>query len=129
MGHPCDTMKTITQNSKVGEMPMRKLLKQMHQMGTGAFFRGLSVPLWSYAVVNSVFFGAHKTVSKEFGIDPDAKSTEDPTFFRMPAGEYLRLILSGGIAGLCQAVPAVPVEVIKVRMQKNAHLGKLLKKN
>lgn len=124
VGHPCDTMKTITQNSKFGEMPASKLIQQMRQLGTGAFFRGLSVPLWSYAVVNSVFFGAHKYFTKELGMDLDAKNPEEHFFFRLPPNQYLQLTICGATAGLCQAFPAVPVEVIKVRMQKDAHLGK-----
>ena len=117
-------MKTIQQNHRAGEMPVRKLMEQMKHLGAGTFFRGLSVPFWSYAVVNSVFFGAHKTLSKEMKLDLNARSPDEHFYYHLPDAQYIGLTASGTIAGICQAFPAIPVEVIKIRMQKDAHKGK-----
>ena len=70
------------------------------------FFRGLSYPLISYGVVNSLFFGVYGNSLKWLDRDRSDKKSS-----------YLNIYLAGCIGGTAQLVALVPVDLIKVVLQ------------
>jgi len=75
------------------------------------FFRGLSWPLCSYGLVNSVFFGTYTNTLRLLGCD------------NVPGHEpqLLPIIVAGAVGGVVQLSVSVPVEVIKVVLQSQIH--------
>ena len=69
--------------------------------------RGLSYPIFSVGVINSLFFGAYTSTLSAIC------HTDTPS--------YSQVVSAGCVAGAVQLVLAVPVDLIKVRLQ--AHQG------
>ena len=65
--------------------------------------RGLSYPILSVGFINSLFFGVYDLALANIS------SSSSPT--------YLHLFSSGCVAGAAQLVLAVPVDLIKIRLQ------------
>ena len=70
------------------------------------FFRGLSYPLISYGIVNSLFFGVYGNSLKWLDRDRSDKKSS-----------YLNIYLAGCIGGTAQLVALVPVDLVKVVLQ------------
>lgn len=103
-GHPMDTVKVLIQNT-TGPVRYSALTREVYRCGVTSFFRGMSLPVFSYASVNAVIFGAYTTA-----LDLLHGASDDMG----------KVALAGGFSGACQLVPNVPVEVIKVRLQKDS---------
>ncbi|WAR19111.1 S2545-like protein, partial [Mya arenaria] len=71
------------------------------------FFRGLSWPLFSYGLVNSVFFGTYASTLKVLGSHTGHSK----------APEFLPILVAGSVGGVAQLSVSVPIEVIKVVLQ------------
>nr|AKN21580.1 slc25a-12 [Schmidtea mediterranea] len=111
-GHPLDTVKTVTQNS-TKRMAISEGIAGVGQHGYKTFYRGLSLPFWSYAGVNACLFTSYKFFQRL--LDPEGKSN-------------FANILSGALSGVVQLIPGTPVEVIKIHMQNDAiKKGNLIK--
>lgn len=67
----------------------------------------MSWPLFSYGLVNSMFFGTYSSILKLLG--SSSVSGSEP--------HLGHLLVAGGLGGVVQLSVAVPVEVIKVVMQ------------
>jgi hypothetical protein len=67
----------------------------------------------SYGIINSVFFGIYGSTMKLLNADISGKTPPD----------YTKICLAGGLGGLCQLVPAVPIDVIKVVLQSQIPHG------
>ena len=68
------------------------------------FFRGMAFPLGAVGILNSIFFGVYGNSLRMF-----SEEGQDPT--------YRAILMSGGLAGAVQAVPACPIELVKVKLQ------------
>ena len=68
------------------------------------FFRGMAFPLGAVGFLNSIFFGVYGNSLRMF-----SEEGQDPT--------YRAILMSGGLAGAVQAVPACPIELVKVKLQ------------
>ena len=68
------------------------------------FFRGMAFPLGAVGFLNSIFFGVYGNSLRMF-----SEGGQDPT--------YRAILMSGGLAGAVQAVPACPIELVKVKLQ------------
>ena len=81
------------------------------------FFKGLAFPLAAVGFLNSVFFGVYGLTLRLL------------TTTRQEAGKgipyYRDIFIAGGIAGAVQAIPACPIELVKVRLQ--VQKGELIK--
>ncbi|KAA0199243.1 Mitochondrial arginine transporter BAC2 [Fasciolopsis buskii] len=104
VGHPMDTVKILMQSScqKVSVMGVTMAIQQA---GVTNFFRGLSLPVFSYVGVNAVTFGSYKACID--WLDPRGSSTG-------------ACLVSGAFSGLVQLVPSVPVEIVKIQQQNTA---------
>ncbi|XP_048735423.2 solute carrier family 25 member 45-like isoform X2 [Ostrea edulis] len=109
-GHPFDTVKVQLQirQANLEVVSLRECYQAVKTQNLArGFFRGLSWPMLSYGIINSVFFGVYGSTMKLLNADISGKTPPD----------YTKICLAGGLGGLCQLVPAVPIDVIKVVLQ------------
>ena len=84
--------------------------------GPRGFFRGLAFPLCAVGALNSIFFGVYGNLIKvQTALRQGDKNA-------LPF--YGDIFLAGSIAGAIQAVPAVPIELVKVKLQSQTNKGK-----
>ncbi|CAG2213091.1 unnamed protein product [Mytilus edulis] len=118
VGHPFDTVKVQLQvqakgNSYKNVWDCIDTIKK--QSWSKGFFRGLSWPMLSAGVINSVFFGSYNQILKVMGTSAD-KQHDHP--------DYLKIVIASGMAGVFQLIIACPIEVIKVVLQSQIPHGK-----
>ncbi|XP_052766990.1 solute carrier family 25 member 45-like isoform X2 [Mya arenaria] len=109
-GHPLDTVKCQLQVQLAGNQyrSLRDCCLTIHKQGLArGFFRGLSWPLFSYGLVNSVFFGTYASTLKVLGSHTGHSK----------APEFLPILVAGSVGGVAQLSVSVPIEVIKVVLQ------------
>ncbi|KAL3874060.1 hypothetical protein ACJMK2_037124 [Sinanodonta woodiana] len=109
-GHPLDTVKVQLQVQQA-ENKYKGLwdcMKTVHKQGLAkGFFRGLSSPLMSYGIVNSIFFGVYGNVLKLLG--GGRVHDEKPNLQTIG--------IAGAVGGAVQLLVACPAEVMKVVLQ------------
>ncbi|XP_052796533.1 solute carrier family 25 member 45-like [Mya arenaria] len=109
VGHPFDTTKVQLQTQHHGHQYRGTLdaIKNIHSFGwIRGFYRGLSWPLVSFGVVNSVFFGVYGHVLKTLESDREKRTSS-----------YFNIYISGCVGGAAQLVFVVPVDYIKTALQ------------
>ena len=79
------------------------------------FFKGMAFPLGAVGILNSVFFGVYGNLLRQWYPDAGSGKSETPS--------YTAVFLAGGFAGAVQAIPACPIDLVKVRLQ--AQTGEL----
>ena len=77
------------------------------------FFRGLSWPLFSFGVVNSVYFGVYGNTLKYLEKDRSTRKSS-----------YLSIYIAGCVGGAAQLIPVIPVDYVKVALQAQIAHGK-----
>ncbi|XP_074651668.1 solute carrier family 25 member 45-like [Tubulanus polymorphus] len=113
VGHPFDTTKVNYQVDKSHGKTTVHVIRTIGQHGLAhGFFRGLGLPLVSYGVVNSVFFGVY---SNTLNALEDGRARTTPC--------YRNIVLAGFTGGIAQVFIACPTEVIKVRLQSQVGRG------
>ncbi|XP_033735582.1 solute carrier family 25 member 45-like [Pecten maximus] len=117
-GHPFDTVKVQLQVQSA-ENKYKSLLDCVStvrkQKLSKGFFRGLSWPMFSAGVINSVYFGVYGYTLKVLGGNKEENSTPP----------YLKILFAGCLGGVVQLIPACPAEVIKVVLQSQIPHGNL----
>uniref|UniRef100_A0A8C0J9G7 Solute carrier family 25 member 45 n=1 Tax=Chelonoidis abingdonii TaxID=106734 RepID=A0A8C0J9G7_CHEAB len=78
------------------------------------FFKGMSFPLLSVALVNSVMFGAYSNALLYLSATHHHDRHTNPP-------HYAHVLIAGSFSGLMQAVVLAPVDLIKVRLQNQLH--------
>ena len=76
---------------------------------SGGMLRGLSFPVASYGLINSVYFGVYGNTLKYLKTN---SATDDVVRF-----SYREIMFAGFVGGLAQLVVACPVDVVKVVLQ------------
>ncbi|XP_038554951.1 solute carrier family 25 member 48 isoform X2 [Micropterus salmoides] len=123
VGHPLDTVKTRLQAGKDYKSPLHCILAIYRQETAMGFFKGMSFPLASITVYNSVVFGffsnTQRLISKYRYGDG-----------RHPCG-MLDLTVASMLTGLVSVGLGAPVDLVKIRLQmqtqtdlaENVHLA------
>ncbi|CAC5396190.1 SLC25A45_47 [Mytilus coruscus] len=109
LGHPFDTTKVQLQTQHHGSRykGLVDAVKNIsHQSLNKGFFRGMSYPLFSYGITNSIFFGVYGNSLKWLDRHESNKKSS-----------YLNIYLAGCIGGAAQLVALVPVDLVKVVLQ------------
>nr|XP_042705610.1 solute carrier family 25 member 45 isoform X2 [Chrysemys picta bellii] len=78
------------------------------------FFKGMSFPLLSVALVNSVLFGAYSNTLLYLSATHHHDRRAKPP-------SYVHVLTAGSFSGLMQAVVLAPIDLIKVRLQNQLH--------
>ncbi|XP_062572413.1 solute carrier family 25 member 45-like [Saccostrea cucullata] len=109
VGHPFDTTKVQLQTQLHDKRYSGTISAALNINKTGwvhGFFRGMSTPLLSYGVVNSVYFGVYGNT---------LKFLEDDRAMRKSS--YLNIYLAGCAGGAAQLIPVIPTDYVKVVLQ------------
>ncbi|VDP26788.1 unnamed protein product [Schistosoma margrebowiei] len=111
VGHPMDTIKVVMQSSS-RNLTFKEVTDLILETGLRRFFTGLAIPFYSYGFINAVIFTAYK---------------ESLSIFDATGQSPFANAMAGAVSGAVQLVPAVPVEVIKIRQQSIAsHPGTII---
>ncbi|XP_035264247.1 solute carrier family 25 member 48 isoform X1 [Anguilla anguilla] len=113
VGHPLDTVKTRLQAGKGYRNTFHCVLTIYQKESVSGFFKGLSFPLASIALYNSVVFGffsnTQRVISK----------------FRYGDGHHpssiLDLTLASMMTGFVSVGMGAPVDLVKIRLQMQSH--------
>lgn len=109
IGHPFDTIKTVVQ-SRNDSAGVSSIVRAVKTAGLTNFFRGLSLPFYSYTFINAITFSTFNAVLSATGSKDD---------------DALKVCFAGAISGAAQVLPNVPVEVVKIQQQNTAmEIGK-----
>ncbi|XP_061194244.1 solute carrier family 25 member 45-like [Saccostrea echinata] len=109
VGHPFDTTKVQLQTQLHDKRYSGTISAALNINKTGwvhGFFRGMSTPLLSYGVVNSVYFGVYGNTLKFLEDDREMRKSS-----------YLNIYLAGCAGGAAQLIPVIPTDYVKVVLQ------------
>ncbi|XP_038596503.1 solute carrier family 25 member 48 isoform X4 [Tachyglossus aculeatus] len=109
VGHPLDTVKTRLQAGLGYGNTLNCILTVYKNESVAGFFKGMSFPLASIAVYNSVVFGVFSNTQRfisqhRYGEPNQARSLSD-------------LVLASMVSGLISVGLGGPVDLIKIRLQ------------
>nr|XP_014435801.1 solute carrier family 25 member 45 [Pelodiscus sinensis]XP_014435802.1 solute carrier family 25 member 45 [Pelodiscus sinensis]XP_025033969.1 solute carrier family 25 member 45 [Pelodiscus sinensis] len=114
LGHPVDTVKVRLQTQSGYRGILDCVMRTYRNETVRGFFKGMSFPLLSVAVANSVIFGAYSNALLYLTATHHRdRSTNPPS--------YAHILTAGCFSGLMQAVVLAPVDLIKVRLQNQTH--------
>ncbi|GAM24247.1 hypothetical protein SAMD00019534_074220 [Acytostelium subglobosum LB1] len=107
-GHPFDTIKVLMQDAS-GNLPKFKsgwhaLSYTVQNEGVRGIYKGMSVPMLTVSIVNSIFFASYSSCSKY--LHPQ----ESPVPYHIVA-------ISGAVAGATISVLLAPRDLIKSKLQ------------
>ncbi|XP_048714363.2 solute carrier family 25 member 45 isoform X1 [Caretta caretta] len=114
LGHPVDTVKVRLQTQSGYRGILDCVIKTYCNETVLGFFKGMSFPLLSVALVNSVMFGAYSNALLYL-------SATHHHEHRANSPSYAHVLTAGSFSGLMQAVVLAPVDLIKVRLQNQTH--------
>ncbi|XP_043825753.1 solute carrier family 25 member 45 isoform X2 [Dromiciops gliroides] len=110
LGHPIDTVKVRLQTQNTYRGIMDCVIKTYRRESVLGFFKGMSFPIGSVAVVNSVLFGTYSNSLLLLSSTSHQDRKAQPP-------NYVHIFVSGSIAGFVQAYCLAPFDLIKVRLQ------------
>ncbi|XP_037759777.1 solute carrier family 25 member 45 isoform X2 [Chelonia mydas] len=114
LGHPVDTVKVRLQTQSGYRGILDCVIKTYRNETVLGFFKGMSFPLLSVALVNSVMFGAYSNALLYLSATHHHERRANPP-------SYAHVLTAGSFSGLMQAVVLAPVDLIKVRLQNQTH--------
>ncbi|XP_022329157.1 solute carrier family 25 member 45-like [Crassostrea virginica] len=109
VGHPFDTTKVQLQTQLHGDRYKGTMSAALHINKYGwvrGFYRGMSTPLLSYGIVNSVYFGVYGNTLKLLEENRETRKSS-----------YLNIYMAGCAGGAAQLIPVIPTDYIKVVLQ------------
>lgn len=130
VGFPLDSIKVVMQTATFGgsgvvggttatapRLTAYQSAMEMYRSpyGLRSFFRGLSLPLMTKSIEQSVAFGIKGAVG-DF-LTPTASNSTTPNNLGTITDDSLRAGISGSISGACTALLLTPVYVVKVQLQ------------
>ena len=105
IGHPFDTIKTRMQINN--ETVKNTVLKLIKKDGLKSFYKGLSSPLYSIPLINSIVFGVYASTKNLLEINQkELKFTENKI-----------ILISSMLAGVISSSISGPMELFKTKMQ------------
>lgn len=109
VGHPLDTVKTRLQAGKGYKNTFHCILTVYRKENVSGFFKGLSFPLASITLYNSVVFGVYSNTQRLI------RESRSGTERRGP--DLVELVLSSIAAGFISVGIGAPVDLVKIRLQ------------
>lgn len=80
------------------------------------FYRGMAFPLVSVGILNSIFFGVYGNSLRMLGKLGEASGSRSKEGREMDHA-YGTILLAGAFGGAVQAIPASPIELVKIKLQ------------
>ncbi|MEE6515166.1 hypothetical protein FKM82_023692 [Ascaphus truei] len=113
VGHPFDTVKVRLQTQSRYHGIFDCITKMYRKEKVLGFFKGMSVPVGTVAISNSLAFGSY---SNSLLYLSDTKFKD-----RRKRPQNLHVYMAGCFSGLVQVYFTAPVDLIKVRLQNQTH--------
>ncbi|KAM7084318.1 solute carrier family 25 member 45 isoform 4-T4 [Molossus nigricans] len=110
LGHPFDTVKVRLQTQTTYQGIIDCMVKTYRHESLQGFFKGMSFPIASIAVVNSVLFGVYSNTLLVL-----TATSHHERRFQPPS--YTQVFIAGCTGGFLQAYILAPFDLIKVRLQ------------
>ncbi|KAF6334290.1 solute carrier family 25 member 45 [Rhinolophus ferrumequinum] len=110
LGHPFDTVKVRLQTQNTYRGIVDCMVKTYRHESLLGFFKGMSFPIASIAVVNSVLFGVYSNSLLVLTATSHQERRAQPP-------SYTHVFIAGCIGGFLQAYCLAPFDLIKVRLQ------------
>ncbi|XP_012876378.1 PREDICTED: solute carrier family 25 member 45 isoform X1 [Dipodomys ordii] len=110
LGHPFDTVKVRLQTQTTYQGIVDCMVKTYRHESVLGFFKGMSFPMFSIAVVNSVLFGVYSNVLVALTATSHQERRGQPL-------NYTHVFIAGCTAGVLQSYCLAPFDLIKVRLQ------------
>ena len=104
-GHPLDSIKVRMQSSKVPVGLGSMISQTFKQEGVRGFYKGMSAPLVTVPLINSIVFASYEFCKRQLGV----VNQDDFTFQQS--------MISGMFAGLVNSFVLSPIELVKCRLQ------------
>ncbi|KAM8812604.1 solute carrier family 25 member 45 isoform 1-T1 [Rhynchonycteris naso] len=115
LGHPFDTIKVRLQTQTTYQGIIDCVVKTYRHESLLGFFKGMSFPIASVALVNSVLFGVYSNTLR-------ALSATSHQERRVRPPSYTHVFIAGCVGGFLQAYFLAPFDLIKVRLQNQTEL-------
>ncbi|XP_060096415.1 solute carrier family 25 member 48 [Heteronotia binoei] len=109
VGHPLDTVKTRLQAGQGYGSTFNCVLTVYRNETAAGFFKGMSFPLVSIAVYNSVVFGVFRNTQRLISQHRYGNANSPPTLMDLALASMAAGAVSVGIGG--------PVDLVKIRLQ------------
>ncbi|XP_077718501.1 solute carrier family 25 member 45 isoform X1 [Canis aureus] len=110
LGHPFDTVKVRLQTQTTYQGIIDCMVKTYRHESLLGFFKGMSFPIASIAVVNSVLFGVYSNTLLALTATSHQERWAQPP-------SYTHVFIAGCTGGFVQAYCLAPFDLIKVRLQ------------
>ncbi|XP_004627301.1 solute carrier family 25 member 45 isoform X1 [Octodon degus] len=110
MGYPFDTVKVRLQTQNTYRGIMDCMIKIYRHESVLGFYKGMSFPIASIGMVNSVLFGVYSNTLQAL----TSTSHQDR---RAQLPSYTCIFIAGCTGGFLQAYSLAPFDIIKVRLQ------------
>ncbi|XP_012666184.1 solute carrier family 25 member 45 isoform X3 [Otolemur garnettii] len=110
LGHPFDTVKVRLQTQTTYQGITDCMVKIYRHESILGFFKGMSFPIASIAVVNSVLFGVYSNSLLALTATSHRERRAQPP-------SYTHVFIAGCAGGFMQAYCLAPFDLIKVRLQ------------
>ncbi|XP_037540266.1 solute carrier family 25 member 45 [Nematolebias whitei] len=108
VGHPLDTVKVRLQAQSVYRGIFHCVAKTYSHEGVHGFFRGMSFPVLTTGILNSIIFGAYSN-----GLNYLSQSQRSQC---RPASDA-HVFTAGCFSGVMQVMVCAPIDLVKVRLQ------------
>ncbi|TWW56262.1 Solute carrier family 25 member 45 [Takifugu flavidus] len=109
--YPLDTVKVRLQTQSVYQGLLHCVSETYTHEGLHGFFKGMTFPLLSAGLINSIAFGSYSTA-----LDLLTGSRHSDPSQRKPASAA-HVFTAGTFAGLTQVPVCIPIDLVKVRLQ------------
>ncbi|XP_027878218.1 solute carrier family 25 member 45 [Xiphophorus couchianus] len=111
VGHPLDTVKVRLQAKSVYKGIFDCVTKTYLNEGFHGFFKGMSFPVLTTGLVNSIVFGSYSNA-----LDYLSQSDRRLTSHRKQVSS-LQVFTAGCFSGMVQVLVCAPIDLVKVRLQ------------
>ncbi|XP_005800249.1 solute carrier family 25 member 45-like [Xiphophorus maculatus] len=111
VGHPLDTVKVRLQAKSVYKGIFDCVTKTYLNEGFYGFFKGMSFPVLTTGLVNSIVFGSYSNA-----LDYLSQSDRRLTSHRKQVSS-LQVFTAGCFSGMVQVLVCAPIDLVKVRLQ------------
>ncbi|GAB5578082.1 solute carrier family 25 member 47 [Prionailurus iriomotensis] len=110
LGHPFDTVKVRLQTQTTYRGIIDCMVKTYRHESLLGFFKGMSFPIASIAMVNSVLFGVYSNTLLALTATSHQERRAQPP-------SYIHVFIAGCTGGFVQVYCLAPFDLIKVRLQ------------
>ncbi|XP_065222635.1 solute carrier family 25 member 45-like [Planococcus citri] len=126
VGYPMETIKVRQQMTPNFGSAFNQAVKMVKREGMPCFFKGLSYPLWTTGVLNSLYFGFYgnslRMIEEMKGQSHHRNCCEYGTIYK---GWHFDCFVAGCIGGTVATLVNTPIELVKTILQADSSVTKI----